>query len=88
MRTALIRKLKERGYYIKSVEITIKARIFLFFDELNNFCLENEVITEFRDREVKVGEVYIIPNDRDLVRVIEKAKRQDLKLDVDFGIIS
>lgn len=46
------------------------------------------MITEFRGRKVKLGEVYIIPNDRDLVRVIEKGKRQDLKLGVDFGIIS
>src|SRR3970040_1330314 len=35
-----------------------------------------------------VKEVYIIPNDRDLVQVIEKAKLQDLKLGSDFGIIS
>ena len=54
----------------------------------NDFSFENEIITEFSDREIKVGEVYIIPNDRDLVSVIEKAKLQDLKLGSDFGIIS
>lgn len=59
-----------------------------FLNFCNDFLFENEVITEFREREIKVGEVYIIPNDRDLVRVIEKAKRQDLKLGHDFGIIS
>jgi DNA-binding transcriptional regulator YhcF (GntR family) len=57
-----------------------------------SFCIEfafdHEVITEFNDREIKKGEVYIIPNDRDLVQVIEKAKLQNLKLGNDFGIIS
>lgn len=53
-----------------------------------NFSFEYEIITEFADREIKTGEVYIIPSDRDLVRVIEKSKLQNLKLGKDFGIIS
>ncbi len=53
-----------------------------------DFAFEHEVITEFKNREIKKGEVYIIPNDRDLVQVIEKSKLQDLKLGSDFGIIS
>ena len=57
-----------------------------------NFCKDfafgYEIITEFNNREIKKGEVYIIPNDRDLVQVIEKAKLQNLKLGSDFGIIS
>ena len=57
-----------------------------------NFCTDNafdyEIITEFVNREIKSGEVYIIPNDRDLVRVIEKSKLQNLKLGQEFGIIS
>lgn len=52
------------------------------------FNFDYEVLTEFNDREIKKGEVYIIPNDRDLVQVIEKAKQQNLKLGSDFGIIS
>ena len=56
------------------------------------FCTDSsfnyEIIAEFRDREIKNGEVYIIPNDRDLVRVIEKSKVQQLTLGTDFGIIS
>lgn len=54
----------------------------------NDFTFRNEIITEFANREIKAGEVYIIPNDRDLVSVIEKAKLQNLKLGSDFGIIS
>jgi DNA-binding transcriptional regulator YhcF (GntR family) len=57
-----------------------------------NFCKDNtfdyEVITEFSNREIKKGEVYIIPSDRDLVRVIEKAKIQNLNIGNDYGIIS
>lgn len=54
----------------------------------NDYSFKNEVITEFKDREIKKGEVYIIPNDRDLVSVIEKSKLQNMKLGQDFGIIS
>ena len=53
-----------------------------------DFDIKNEVINGFEDREIQKGAVYIIPNDRDLVRVIEKAKLQHLKLGTDFGIIS
>lgn len=53
-----------------------------------DFLIEYEIITEFTNREIKIGEIYIIPNDRDLVSVIEKSKLQNLKLGQDFGIIS
>nr|WP_314839850.1 GntR family transcriptional regulator [uncultured Flavobacterium sp.] len=56
------------------------------------FCrdhaFEYEIITEFKNREITKGEVYIIPSDRDLVSVIEKAKLQNLQLGTDYGIIS
>jgi DNA-binding transcriptional regulator YhcF (GntR family) len=54
----------------------------------DDFLFEKVTITEFTNRELKIGEVYILPNDRDLVRVIEKSKHQKLKLGRDFGIIS
>ncbi len=53
-----------------------------------DFSIECEIITDFANQEIKTGEVYIIPNDRDLVFVIEKSKIQNLKLGKDFGIIS
>ncbi len=53
-----------------------------------DFAFDYEIITEFRNREIKKGEVYIIPSDRDLVRVIEKSKIQKLELGSDYGIIS
>ncbi len=56
------------------------------------FCKEysfsSEIITEFKNRAIQKSEVYIIPDDRDLVKVIEKSKLQNLKLGSDFGIIS
>jgi DNA-binding transcriptional regulator YhcF (GntR family) len=54
----------------------------------NDFQFEYEIISEFSDKNIKVGEVYLIPNDRDLVRVIEKSKLQNLQIGIDFGIIS
>jgi DNA-binding transcriptional regulator YhcF (GntR family) len=57
-----------------------------------NFCttfgFAYEIIAEFNDRIINLGEVYIIPNDRHLVSVIEKSMLQNLKLGLDFGIIS
>lgn len=56
------------------------------------FCQEYhfnyEVHSEFTNEKVVAGTVYIIPNDRDLVRVIEQAKTQHLQLGKDYGIIS
>jgi DNA-binding transcriptional regulator YhcF (GntR family) len=59
-----------------------------FEDYCKEFAFNYEIINEFTDNEITIGGVYIIPNDRDLVRVIEKAKEQNLKLGTDFGIIS
>jgi DNA-binding transcriptional regulator YhcF (GntR family) len=54
----------------------------------SDFKFDYEVISEFSDKNINAGEVYLIPNDRDLVRVIEKAKIQNLQIGVHFGIIS
>lgn len=53
-----------------------------------DFSFQNEIITDFNNRKIEKNVVYIIPNDRDLVNVIEKSKLQNLKLGDDFGIIS
>lgn len=61
-------------------------------DGFINFCTDSsidyEVITDFSNRIIQIGEVYVIPSDRDLVSVIETSKRQNLQLGVDYGIIS
>lgn len=53
-----------------------------------DFSLQYEVITKFSNREIMRGEAYVIPNDRDLVYIIETSKRQKLQLGIDYGIIS
>ncbi len=56
------------------------------------FCLDYsysfEILNEFNNIDIQKAEVFIIPDDRDLVKVIEKSKTQNLKLGRDFGIIS
>lgn len=54
----------------------------------NDFSFDYEVITELGSRQIRPGEVYVIPDDRDLVSVIERSKSQRLHLGHDFGIIS
>lgn len=57
-----------------------------------NFCkefaFEYEIISEIKNREISKGEVYVIPNDRDLVAVIQQANLQNLQMGTDFGILS
>lgn len=57
-----------------------------------SFCreynFEYEIIAEFKGKSVAAGNLYIIPNDRDLLLVIENTMHQNLKLGEDFGIIS
>lgn len=56
------------------------------------FCTDyyfpNEIITHFENRMIQKGEVFIIPSDRDLVKVLEQSKIQNFKILDDFGIIS
>jgi len=54
----------------------------------NNFDFPNEIINNFESRVIQKGEVFIIPDDRDLVKVLEQSKIQNLKIVEDFGIIS
>ena len=68
-----------------TVPVGIKEGFLKFATDFN---FENEVITEFKNRTIQKGEVYIIPNDRDLVNVIDQSKLQNLKLGKDIGIIS
>ncbi len=56
------------------------------------FCrahsLPHEVREQFRNDDILPGTVFIIPNDRDLVNVIEQARSQQLTIGRDVGIIS
>ncbi|MCO6147969.1 GntR family transcriptional regulator [Flavobacterium sp. NRK1] len=57
-----------------------------------NFCINNgykhAIISDFENRTLTSGEVYVIPNDRHLVSVIEQAKAQNFTIGKDIGIIS
>lgn len=54
----------------------------------DDFQFNNKIIPKFEGNSIQIGDVYITPNDIDLVAVIEKAN--ELKLDIgnDIGIIS
>ncbi len=59
---------------------------FLEFCDKYNF--NHNIISSFDSNEILPGDVYIIPDDRDLVSVIEQGKKQKLAIGKDFGIIS
>jgi len=58
----------------------------------NQFCSDfnfpSEIINGFEDAMIDAGSVFIIPSDKHLVDVIEQARRQQLVIGKDFGIIS
>lgn len=54
----------------------------------NEFSMNHEVVADFDSEKVVKGTVYVIPNDRHLVQVIEQAKKQQLQIGIDYGIIS
>jgi hypothetical protein len=57
-----------------------------------SFCqtygFDYEIISDFGNQSIALGDLYIIPHDRDLLLVIENAMSRNLKLGEDFGIIS
>lgn len=59
-----------------------------FLNFAKEFAFKHEVTENFDQKTIDIGSVFIIPNDRHLVQVIEQAKRQNLTLGVDYGIIS
>ncbi|MFB9078196.1 GntR family transcriptional regulator [Flavobacterium procerum] len=59
-----------------------------FEDFCRQYDFEYEVISEFANKSIRLGDLYVIPNDRDLLLVIENGMNQNLRLGSDFGIIS
>ncbi len=59
-----------------------------FIDFCEHFEKDYEVIEHFVMREVEAGEIYITPDDRDLVQIIKKTKSQHLEIGTEIGIIS
>ncbi len=62
------------------------------YQGLCSFCEEykfsHEYISETHHRTIKIGEVYMVVSDRDLVDLLKQADKQKLILGKDFGIIS
>jgi DNA-binding transcriptional regulator YhcF (GntR family) len=52
------------------------------------FEFDYEVVDSIENRELQVGEVYIIPDDQNLIRIMKKIKNTSLKLGKEIGIIS
>ena len=56
------------------------------------FCKENgfksEIIRNILNKEMKRGEAYFVPSDRNLVRLVKMAAEKNLQLGVDIGIVS
>ena len=59
-----------------------------FLKFCSKYAIDNEIIPDFDNHDIQPGEVYIIPNDRHLVNVIEQARNQKLTIGKEVGIIS
>ncbi|WP_299394785.1 GntR family transcriptional regulator [uncultured Gelidibacter sp.] len=61
-------------------------------DGFQAFCehhnLTNEIIDSFSNRTITAGELYIVLDDKNLIRIIKHIKEQELLLAKDVGIIS
>jgi len=61
-------------------------------DGFKKFCslngIENDVINSLQDQIPEKGDIYVIPDDKDLLRIIKKLKETKLILSKDIGIIS
>lgn len=53
-----------------------------------NYQFINEIVADVSKIKLEKGQVFIVPNDRQLVEIIEKAKEQDLIIGDDIGLIS
>lgn len=54
----------------------------------SDFNLESKIIPSLKQYEPKHGEIYIVPDDKNLLRIIKSSKTEQLKLGEDIGVIS
>lgn len=78
--------------YNKLILLFQKRQPFSMLKGFEKFCEDNsfdfEVVDSFEDRLPRKGETYIIPDDRNLIRMMKKILGSTLKLGTDIGIIS
>ena len=55
---------------------------------IDNYGVSGEVINSLNGKPLLKGEIYIIPDDKTLLRIIKKIKREQLIIGKDIGIIS
>jgi len=53
-----------------------------------NYQFVNEIVADVSKIKLEKGQVFIVPNDRQLVEIIEKAKVLDLTIGNEIGLIS
>ena len=83
-------------------ELVLKYKQYILVDFLNKqpknlingftkFCKERNlpytVVNSLKDKTPQVGNLYIIPDDKNLLRIIKKSKEKKLKLGKDYGVI-
>jgi DNA-binding transcriptional regulator YhcF (GntR family) len=56
------------------------------FCKMNNF--DNEIIDSLENINLSKGEVYVIPDDRNLIEIIQKIKKSKLIIGKDIGVIA
>lgn len=84
---SLIQKYKRLIFlYDEKIQPLGMLKGFRLFCEQN--AIENEVINSLKERLLQKGETYIIPDDRNLIRIIKKIREQELQVSQDIGIIS
>lgn len=61
-------------------------------DGFSKFCIDNNlksaIVNSLKDTIPKSGDLYIIPDDKNLLRIIKKMKELKLSLAIDIGVIS
>ncbi len=91
--TALEKGLKRLKKYKKLVLIFPEKKepigMVIGFERFcKNYQFEYEIKSEFIDDSIQKGDVYILPNDRDLVAIIESTTLYKYMIGKDIGIIS
>ncbi len=90
---ALTKEVKRLKKYKKFIFIFSEFKQPLgLLKGFKRFCKEfgiaNEVIATMESREISNREVYLVPDDRNLIRIIKKMKEKDYLLIENIGIIS
>jgi len=65
-----------------------EERVNGFLRYVKNVATDFEVIADIKNMAIKRGNLYLVPSDRDLVKLIKIIEKNNLKLGTDVGVIS